>query len=104
MWRTGRITFPDGRSISTSACPTKLVEKVTPLLPDWAGLLVSGDYKCWVVRPAPANEASEKLSVKDSIRLIRVLGNQILSTEKTLASLRSQLIEGYEPYGIEYQI
>lgn len=82
----------------------QIADKVSAECPSWAGLLTVNDYHVISVKQAEPNNLSEKLSVKDSIRLFRVLGNQILSSESRYASIHNSWVQGREPYGIEYQI
>lgn len=71
-------------------------------LPDWAGLLTADDWQARVVRRAPDNKASEKLSVKACVRLLHVVGNQIYASERDAWLARQG--SGHEPLGVEYQI
>jgi hypothetical protein len=73
--------------------------------PSWAGLMVAGEFQVLnVITEAPVNPESEKLSVQDTIKLVRVLGNQILSTETKVHNLRQQLEHNHSNCGSEYQI
>lgn len=84
--------------------PATLVEKVKAELPEWAGLMFSSDGIARVVAPAPVNTQSRKLSVKECARLVEILGNQIVSTERKLYALHGGFINGRSDYGCEYHI
>lgn len=79
--------------------PPKLVERVRPEVPDWAGLLTvendpgddgySTPIRVKSIKPAPTNALSKKLSPKECIRLFGTLGNQIMSLMAANSALRS---------------
>lgn len=86
--------------------PDGLAGKLESELPEWAGLLaaeIESPFRRRVVRSAPVNRASKRLTVKETIRLVRVLGNQILSQEMALDRRR---LEGTSEsrWPIEYEI
>ena len=60
-----------------------MVEKVQPLLPDWAGLMRGPgdqDVQCvHVVKTAPTNHESQRLSTKECAKLVYKMANQIVS-------------------------
>ena len=45
-------------------------------VPDWAGLVGVDLWRRNIIKVAPMNLASQKLSIKDCIKLFRLLGNQ----------------------------
>lgn len=62
--------------------PDKLVEKVKPLLPPWAGLMrgpTPNSYGVAVLIPAKPNEASRRLTVKECIRMVKMVNNHAMS-------------------------
>lgn len=70
--------------------PEKLSLTVLTELPEYAGLLVEGtrDY-VRVVRDAPMNPATRKLSVKECVRLAHLQSNQIFSAESSVVEWRN---------------
>lgn len=80
--------------------PPKLVDKVLPEVPDWAGLLTLREgeqYNGWhtnvkAVKSAAVNHKSAKLSVKECIKLMRALGNELFSLKITNHGMR---VNGY---------
>ena len=69
--------------------PQAMVEKIRDEVPQWAGLLTVTEEvtdcgwgtprRVESVKPAPTNQASEKLSVMECARLFKNVGNQIFS-------------------------
>lgn len=72
--------------------PEKLVEKVLPEVPKWAGLLTEEKRGLKVIQKSPQNFASQKLSLKDCSRLMRNVGNQIYAL---MAAKESMIHGGY---------
>lgn len=68
--------------------PPDLAEKAKPHIPDYAGLMTVKDptpdnghftpMRVVVLKKSPVNDLSEKLSLKDCVRLIRNVGNQMI--------------------------
>lgn len=87
--------------------PSKLVEKIQDEVPSWAGLLTleydPGDHgyntpiRVKSIKPAPTNNESKKLSLKECARLLRNIGNQMISLIATNNSLRSRSNEIGDP-------
>lgn len=72
--------------------PCELTKKVEPLVPEWAGLMRgpgrSEPQGIVVVKTAPANNESKRLSVKECCRLVRMVANWAMSeSESKQASL-----------------
>lgn len=63
--------------------PYDLVEKVRPLVPDWAGLLrgpgTDETQQLYSVIKAQPNSASKRLTVKECIKLFNCMSNQLYS-------------------------
>ena len=62
--------------------PNNLVDKVTPLLPTWAGLIrgpAEYEYQLSVVVKSPSNPHATRLTTKEMIRLGNNMANQIYS-------------------------
>lgn len=79
--------------------PISIADKVAPLVPAWAGLLKAGENGVvYVVKEAPRNEHSKRLTVKECARLVLMVSNQIISTETSRESLVGGFRYGHEPY------
>lgn len=61
--------------------PEKLVAKVLPLVPEWAGLMKLEGAGCrvFVEKVAPNNDESKNLSIKDCVKLARCMTNHMMS-------------------------
>ncbi len=70
------------------AVPLLIADKCEQELPPYAGLLIVDGFRVTEKVAAPVNKESQKISVKDAIKTLRVLGNQILSTETSIYELR----------------
>lgn len=75
--------------------PPDLVDKVEPELPEWAGLLTIKDRRSagwytdvFAIKKAPINHKSKKLSLKDGLKMLRVVGNEVFSLRITNAHFR----------------
>jgi hypothetical protein len=66
----------------------EMVEKIEPLLPAWAGLMrgpTDQDTQCvHVVKTAPTNHESQRLSTKECAKLVYKMANQIVSMSNLL--------------------
>jgi len=64
--------------------PRDLIEKILPILPTWAGLMKpdGGGYSAEVVKVAPVNAASKKLSLKECVKLARLMTNHMMTYAK----------------------
>lgn len=67
--------------------PPNLVSKAELELPEYAGLLTLNGVEVSVIKRAPSNNASERLSLKECARLMQCAGNMIIAL---MASSRSQ--------------
>ena len=78
--------------------PSTLVEKVRPLVPDWAGLM-RGPTECshsiFVVKAAPTNNQSTRLTVKECCRLVIYINNHALTKAESLQAILGRFKEGY---------
>jgi hypothetical protein len=85
--------------------PYAIVDKIEPMVPDWAGLLRGpgpGDtQQLYSVRQAPVNRASEKLSALEVARLIHCMSNQMYSQA---SSLRGFFRREECDWGLDYRI
>lgn len=59
--------------------PPKLVQKVEPELPDFAGLMTLHGSQIQVIRKSPVNNKSEKLTLMECAKLMQCAGNMIIS-------------------------
>ena len=59
--------------------PPELVEPVTRECPEWAGILTCGLYGVHVVREAPMNQESRRMSVKQCVKTAYLLSNQVIA-------------------------
>jgi hypothetical protein len=75
--------------------PRGLVDKVTPELPDYAGLLTEPSclttFDIELVRKAKPNPDSKRLSIKETVRMVELQSNQMWSHVRNLAAARDQL-------------
>lgn len=78
--------------------PPELVTKVEPMIPDWAGLMRGPEknerYQVWVVKKAPSNKESRRLSNLELMSLGHCMANQIYSFAESL----NRRYLPYEPY------
>lgn len=68
----------------------EILEKIRPECPSWAGLMIHGDYQVEVVKPAPTNKLSRRLSIKECARLVRCMGNQMMSLMTSIEGFRNR--------------
>lgn len=60
--------------------PKKMAEKLKDKIPAWAGLMQSDWYPVVeVIKQAPVNESSQRLTVKECSKLLRVVTNYAMS-------------------------
>lgn len=81
--------------------PPELVKKVEPWTPDWAGLMrgpVENEPQgAYVVKKAPVNKASLRLTVREMLELGHCMANQILCQAHHIATLQNRFVsEGYD--------
>lgn len=87
--------------------PASLAARIEPELPAWAGLLCpsSDEFYMRILREAPINRQSKKLSIKECVKLAMQVSNEAISARETAESVVSQWRYGHEPYwGIDYEI
>lgn len=79
--------------------PQKLVERVQPFLPPWAGLLdARSNGKIFVAVSAPTNAEHKRLTIKECIRLAHLMANHLLSAEESCESIIARWRCEHEPY------
>ena len=70
--------------------PPGLVEKLRPEVPEWAGLLTLNENGgVSVLIDAPANPDSERLSLREAVKLARAITNYCMSVEQMNYNLRT---------------
>lgn len=91
-------------------CTDAIMDRVKDGLPEWAGLLVAHDDRyvpdLSVLKRAPVNKESRRLSVKECVKLAQLMGNHLLSAETSLDSLVCNWRgRNHEPlYPMEFEI
>jgi hypothetical protein len=62
--------------------PSQLIEKVKPILPQWAGLMsgpTSTTCCISVVIPAPVNDLSRRMNIRECSRMVKMVNNHAMS-------------------------
>ncbi len=61
--------------------PRKIVDKVILEVPEWAGVLVEqeNNVTAMVLKKAPSNNLSERLSIEECIRAVRLMCNHMMT-------------------------
>lgn len=59
--------------------PPKIAAKIDGEIPDYAGLLTLTGVQVQVIKKAPTNNASERLSLKECAKLMNCAGNMIIA-------------------------
>lgn len=81
--RRNRDIFPDHMAKQFYyLMPRELALKVSDQIPDWAGLMCDSEFyhqTCQVLKPAPVNKASKKLTVKECVKLTRCMTNHMMA-------------------------
>lgn len=85
-----------------------IVEKVKPIVPEWAGLMrgpTPNDWNLRVEKVAPINQESKKLSIKECSSLVKCVGNYAMSQMETTYQAFSNYACGSWPHPEpEYEI
>jgi hypothetical protein len=84
--------------------PSNLIDKITPMLPDWAGLLSDSELWLKVEKEAPINKASQRVSVKECIKLARCMANYCAACERKIDTLTQRFKDGQWQDEAEYLI
>lgn len=81
--------------------PCELTKKVEPWVPQWAGLMRGPGRNepqgVMVVKKAPVNKSSARLTTREMVELAHCMANQILSDANRIQSLRTARGE-FEPW------
>jgi hypothetical protein len=87
--------------------PPALVPKVTPILPQWSGLLCGGcdgrDPYLNVIKNAPTNAASTPLSLREAVAMARCMANHVAAAEKRYDDVVKEWRKGRTEVG-DFQI
>ena len=83
--------------------PSELVEKVRPLLPDWAGLMTTeGYYQIKVLIVAPVNKESKQLGPVACARLARMMTSHMMGYVESCNTWRQQGHKATRPGGTRW--
>ena len=64
--------------------PQQLAERMLPEVPDYAGLMAADYLTIRVIKPAPINEASRRLTVKETVRFCELMANQLVAQSRAM--------------------
>lgn len=80
--------------------PPELVGRVQEELPTWAGLmrLAKGEWALTVIKDAPVNPDSTRLSVKECCRLVRMVANWATTEAESLQAQFNRFRYGHQPW------
>lgn len=88
--------------------PISIHQRVLAELPEWAGLLAFDNmtqHYVEVIRQAPVNRESRKLTFKEAVSLAHLMANQVWATEMRMhTAMMDKRREADSPWGCEYQI
>ncbi len=75
--------------------PAALAEKLKDKIPEWAGLMKPSPngYTVEVVKIAPVNDRSEKLTIKECVKLARCMTNHMMSYAQSNATLFKRFLD-----------
>jgi hypothetical protein len=69
----------------------EMVEKVQQELEPHAGLMtVRGDVDIYVIKPAPVNRLSQRLSLREAVHLAHLMSNHLMAEMELTARLKSR--------------
>jgi hypothetical protein len=78
--------------------PHELVPKIKPLLPSWAGLMqgpTDNYYAIQVVIQAPINDASERLTIRECSRMVKMVNNHAMSVMECYEKAFNRFKDGH---------
>lgn len=87
-----------------------MVDRVEPIVPAWAGLMTthSNEMSVVLVKTAPVNRASKRLTINESARLVHMMANHLLTVEERCDKVMNNFRNGYDPlpwpHVIDYSI
>lgn len=74
--------------------PKKIADKVMDEIPVWAGLIVvdENDHRPTVVKKAPSNKESKRITLKECVRAVRLMCNHMMTTEIYLETHKNRFV------------
>ena len=85
--------------------PEDLLQKVETITPEWAGLACLKDgYNFAISKQAPVNRESQRLSLKECVKLFRCASNQLVSQSKIIERLKDEWKLGHQPWEWYFEI
>ena len=81
--------------------PRELAEKLRPEIPEWAGLMCPdyGGQSATVLKVAPVNSKSKRLSLKECAKMCRYMTNHMMSSRSYMQRHIDNFLQGTpEPY------
>lgn len=94
--RRNRDLFPDHMARQFYyLMPRALAERMQPRIPDWAGLMYNcvSEQTCVVLKQAPVNRESEKLTIKECVKLARNMVNHMMSLRVRLEQEHRKFVD-----------
>jgi len=77
--------------------PPDLAEKCRDEIPEWAGLATLSRYSEFeILKPAPVNRESKRLSLKECVKLAHLMANHIISADTQLNCYQGRFTYGDE--------
>jgi hypothetical protein len=83
--------------------PAELRQKIEPIIPDWAGYMI-GSHCIEVIKEAPVNRKSARLSVRECLRVPRLINNFNASLMRAVQNWQYRFTEGHWNYHQDYEI
>lgn len=86
--------------------PEAISDRCLAGCPEWAGLakLLPDGYRLHVVKEAPINSSSKRLTLKECIKMFHLMSNQIVSFSGQIDGFKNSFERGHDPYYWSYQI
>ncbi len=77
--------------------PSELAKKLIPLVPTWAGLMAGptgDDFNLRVLKTAPVNQLSRRLTIKECCRILHLMSNHAISVFEQRQSAIDRFVRG----------
>jgi len=84
--------------------PPRLATKLATEIPDWAGLMTADHYSAMVIKDAPLSRESKRLTVKECLRMVKLLSNHLIAAEESKWNVISRNMVEHDPYYWSYEI
>jgi hypothetical protein len=88
--------------------PARVATKAEASVPHWAGLMVPHDHHrhgLKIVKQAPTTSETKRLTIKECVRMAKLLSNFAISACESTESVVSQWRHGHEPFWkLDYEI